>query len=195
MKKQEIIEMFHKADCVSKTHIQSLDLLEKYCVERGYELIKEGRGDYRLREFEAVEDWTKPIKFVYEDFGEDKFNECNGVPIELIAVLANETNGFFDPRVYTYLLNHKDGGIVDFGPAIAKYGHNNWIIDLDILAAYGVIEEDYDSIWIHNYFQRFEFTNCQERPKIGRQGKFKCYINGTVEELTTDKQNWYWTGL
>ena len=59
----------------------------------------------------------------------------------------------------------------------------------------GLIEEDYDSIWIHNYFQGFKITHYQERPKIGRQGKFKCYINGEVKELTTDKQNWHWTGL
>lgn len=48
MKKQEIIEMFHRVDYVPKTHIQSLDLLDKYCVKRGYELIKEGY-------------WAKPI--------------------------------------------------------------------------------------------------------------------------------------
>ena len=161
MKKQEIIEMFHKVDYVPKTRVQSVDLLEKYCIERGYELIKEKQGEYRLREFEAIEDWTKPLKFVYENFGEDKFGECNGVPIELIAVIQHETMGTFDPRIFSYILNHKDGDIIDFGDALVKFNDKSWIIDLDILAAYGVLEEDYDCILVHNYFiDNYDLEGC-----------------------------------
>lgn len=107
--------------------------------------------------------------------------------------MSAETHGFLDLRILSYILNHKSGDILDFGPVINKIGGNDWIIDLDILAAYGILEEDYDSIWVHNYF----FDICSEedtfvRPHLPRQAGFKCYVNGKVEQLKTKKSNFYW---
>ena len=76
MKKEEIVKMINEATYTPKTYLSTIPLLEDWCKEHGYELVKEKPGDYYIREKEVIEDWTLP--FYIEKMGSmEEKDICN----------------------------------------------------------------------------------------------------------------------
>lgn len=178
MKKEEIVKMINEVTYTPKAHIATIPLLEEWCKEYGYQLVKEKAGSYYLREKEVVEDWTLP--FEVEEMSDE--DTC-----DTLYLLERETGGTFDLHLYAFLRKQKDGKPVDFGAFDTE--KPDWIIDLDYMVQKGVIRLE-DGKLIMGDYSSFRRDDSFYRTDLSRQAKFICYVNGEKKELRTDKRNY-----
>lgn len=158
--RQDVIEFLHDNYNCRKGDMKNIKDMISVGKKVGYIINKDGIDNYSMREIGVIVDFTKPLKIYRELPQLSKSKYYNGVPLTLFTDW-NYIGIGFNPELWCYLMNKRDGDIIHFDEIIHSdtYRCNNYedIIDnFDALSWFGYIREKDDCIEMYAYPQQYE---------------------------------------
>ena len=122
----------------------------------GYTIKKNGVDDYTLQENGVITDFTKPLQ-IRRDLPDLASNKMyNGVPLSLISDYIYCGGGEFNPELWCYLMNKKDGDSIRFGEILNLNmlwckNISDIVNNFDSLVYLGFLKDKEDYIEVYAY--------------------------------------------
>ena len=155
MTKKEITDFLHDKYQCKKTDMRTIKDMVEVASSVGYNVIKQGVDNFDLCEKGIIMDFTKPIKLITKlPDGLPVTRVINGIPVPLLCEATYF--GRFNPELYAYLVNKKDGEHIHFNELlILKIAYckdlQSIIWNLDELTFSGYLKEQKDCIEVYIY--------------------------------------------
>ena len=125
-----------------KSDMRSIKNIAEMAKECMLTLTKNNTDDYSLSENFAIKDFRKPLiidrTIRFTNNKEFVVNDIN-----IISFISDCMNKQFNPRLWCYLANKKDGDIIDFD----YYFDNHWVLSPELLA------QEFDDLVLDGYLE------------------------------------------
>lgn len=156
MTRKEIINFLHDTYGCKKTAMKTIAGLKECADSVGYVVIKKGVEDFDFWEKGVIIDFTKPLRIHRDLPALSTTKMYNGVPVGIIIDQMNVGLAVFNPDLWCYIMNKKDGDIIHFDEIISlkAYGCKDYenILDwFDEMTYCGFIRETEETIDFYAY--------------------------------------------